>query len=89
MEKDYDKARYSQKDLWWAIARTATAVAISSLFYYEMKSDQKAQAEDDIKFLELREYIDSENEYTNSRMDKITGRNKESIEKLKLPNTDK
>ena len=95
MEKDYDKAKYSQKDLWWAIGKVAVGVVFLTTIYYEFRDGQAKQLSDEQEFLEIRQLIKDSEHYTNDRIDKKTDRNKEIIDKntndietLKLPNSD-
>lgn len=99
--KDYDKKKYSQKDMWWAIGRIVVATYFVTMIYYEFRDGQRIQNEikdiqkEGIKefqkeLIEVYIYFNDKDIETNRRLDIKTERNKGYIDKntnlnLKFP----
>lgn len=80
----FDKPEYSKKDVWWIVTKTSIAVFTLAMIYAEFKAMQQT-------IITLEERM----EYTNTRVDKKTERNKEyidqntsDIKELQIPGTD-
>jgi len=90
--KDYDKKKYSQKDMWWAIGRIVVATYFVTMIYYEFRDGQRIQNEikniQENGMIEYEEKIDvvyiyfnDKDTETNRRLDIKTERNKGHIDK--------
>ena len=90
--KDYDKKKYSQKDMWWAIGRIVVATYFVTMIYYEFRDGQRIQNEiKDIQKEGIKEFeeelkdvyihVNNKDTETNRRLDTKTDRNKGYIDK--------
>ena len=93
--KEYDKVKYSDKDLWW----TTTKVAVGCFFilgiYFRFLVVENTSLEFKKEIEGIRDEFDVKNRETNRRLDTKTDRNKgyidenkSDINELKKPNTD-
>lgn len=98
MEKDireYDKIKYSDKDMWWAMSKVAIFSFVLMGIYFRFLQVEKNQGITFEHQIELENLIEQKVIYLNDRMDKKTKRIEddviklfEEVEELKLPNTD-
>jgi hypothetical protein len=93
--REYDKVKYSDKDMWWANSKVAIAVFAIALIYARFLSvettqvaiseQQQAMTEQMGTAIELLRENDISNvEYLNDRMDKKTKRIEDDLEKTKI-----
>jgi len=93
--REYDKIKYSDKDMWWAMSKVAIFSFVLLGIYFRFIQVEKNQGITLEYQIELETLIEEKVVYLNDRMDKKTGRIEvdvtklfEEVEKLKLPNTD-
>lgn len=91
--REYDKVKYSDKDMWWASSKTAIAVFVIALIYARFLSVETTQVivteqqvlitEQLVTALELLHKNDATNlNFLNDRIDKKTARIEGDVEKL-------
>jgi len=91
--REYDKVKYSDKDLWWATTKVSVAVFFMAMIYFRfisveltqqgIKQEQKEITSKLVTAIELLSNKDNENvNYLNDRMDKKTKRIEDDVLKL-------
>ncbi len=91
--REYDKIKYSDKDMWWANSKIAIAVFVVALIYSRFLSvettqisiteQQETMTEQMAIAIELLHENDKKNvDYLNDRINKKTGRIEDDVDKL-------